>query len=374
MQELDPKDFFHISPIILLSLALGVSCIISLYTVKKIIFIADHRKIYDIPDDVRKFHGVNIPSLGGVGIFIGYIVTAAFFMLHETNGWNYVVASTVLLFFTGVYDDLMNMNPTKKLLLQLIASVVTVYFANVRIVSFDGVFGIGEIPYWVSLVVTTLACTFFINVFNFIDGIDGLACSMAVFCLLLFSVFLTLAGQVKLACIAVSLAGATGGLFYYNVAPAKVYMGDTGSMVLGFSIFILGLRTINCYAHFPGIDAHTFLPAIHGSGMMMLVVFSVLFLPVYDAFRVFAIRIARGVSPLRADRSHLHYYLLDAGFSHTTSVLILVGANAVLAVTGLLTTGLPAAVVLSLLIVEATALVLVTYRLRKQNLAATGKS
>ena len=365
---LDSQDIFHISPIWLYAVALMVSCAISLYTVKKIIFIADHRKIYDIPDDVRKFHGVNIPSLGGIGIFIGYIVTAAFFMFQDTNGWNYVMASTVLLFFTGVYDDLMNMNPTKKLLLQLIASALTVYCTNIRLVSFEGIFGMWELPYWVSVGFTTIACMFFINVFNFIDGIDGLACSLAVFYLLLFSVFLALTGQVKLACIAISLAGATGGLFYYNVSPARIYMGDTGSMVLGFSIFFLGILTIGSYNSAGDISGRLPMFNLHGNATMIIIVFSTLFLPVYDAFRVFAIRISRGVSPLRADRSHLHYYLLDAGFSHNASVVILVGANVLLTITGLLMTQINAVLILAILVVEATTVVLITDRMRQKKM------
>ena len=362
------QDFFYTAPFLLYALALIVSCTISLYAVKKIIFIADHRKIYDIPDDVRKFHGVNIPSLGGIGIFVGYIVTAAFFMFQDANGWNYIVASTVLLFFTGVYDDLMNMNPSKKLLLQFLASALTIYCTNIRLSSLEGMLGVYELPYWLSVGFTTTACVLFINVFNFIDGIDGLACSFAVFYLLLFSVFLALSGHIRPACVAISLAGATGGLFYYNVSPARIYMGDTGSMVLGFSIFIFGLLTINGFS--PSGSVSGILPSfsVHSRSGMIIVVLATLFLPVYDAFRVFAIRLSRGLSPLRADRSHLHYYLLDAGCSHNMSVLVMMAANIALTITGIVFSQVNIAFTIAVLIIEATVLVVVTDRMRQKKM------
>src|SRR5205809_7907689 len=117
-------------PYLLFFAAIIVSATISLYAVKKIIFITRHRRLYDIPDNIRKIHGAQIASLGGIGIFIGYIVAAAFFMVTNLKGWNYMLVSSVLLFFTGIYDDIMNMRPSKKLLAQLIASAVAVYFAD----------------------------------------------------------------------------------------------------------------------------------------------------------------------------------------------------------------------------------------------------
>ena len=155
-----------------------VAAIISAYAVQKIIFITRNRKIYDVPDDIRKIHGGEIPSLGGIGIFVGYTVVAAFFWPRLQFYMPYVLASTTILFFTGIYDDLMNMRPYKKLLAQLIASFITVYYSEIRLSSLYGIAGIETLPYWVSVGVTTLCCTFFINVFNFIDGIDGLACML----------------------------------------------------------------------------------------------------------------------------------------------------------------------------------------------------
>ena len=148
-----------------------------MYAVRKIIFITKERKIFDIPDNTRKIHGAQIPSLGGIGVFTGYIVTATFFMFTGNSSWNYILTSSAILFFTGIYDDLMNMRPLKKLLAQLIASAITVYFALMPAIPHGLLSGTQGLPYWALAASLTVACTFFINAFNFIDGIDGLACS-----------------------------------------------------------------------------------------------------------------------------------------------------------------------------------------------------
>jgi len=299
-------------------LAILLSSVISVYAVRKILFITRTRKIFDIPDNIRKIHGAQIASLGGIGIFTGYFITAAFFM---ERAWFPVIAASIILFFTGIYDDIMNMRPSKKLVAQLMASAVAVMLADVRITS---LLGIGVLPYPVSVALTVICCTFFINVFNFMDGIDGLACTLAILYTGVLGIFFAFMGSRYLAGISFSLMGATSGLLWFNRPPARIYMGDTGSMLLGFTIFVL---TISCMymASTPAI-ATTPLHIYTEQGMTMLLL-AMLLLPVYDALRVFTLRAMRGISPLRADRLHLHYYLLDAGFSHGGAVSVLVGTN-----------------------------------------------
>lgn len=303
-------------PYILYIAAIICAAAISLYAVKKILFIARERKIYDIPDNIRKIHGEEIPSLGGIGVFVGYIATIPFFITQAGMDWVVIITSTVILFFTGIYDDLMNMRPSKKLLAQFIASFITVRFADIRILWLPG---IETLPYWLSIGLTTFLCTFFINVFNFIDGIDGLACMSGIlYCGVLAALFIT-TGHTAEACISLCLVGATIGLLYFNYAPAKIYMGDTGSMLSGFSIFILTIFYVR-FVSAAGIQAGIFNASVLAA--------AILFYPVFDALRVFALRIKKGISPLHADRRHLHYYLLDTGMSHTTTAWLIVLVNA----------------------------------------------
>jgi UDP-N-acetylmuramyl pentapeptide phosphotransferase/UDP-N-acetylglucosamine-1-phosphate transferase len=322
--------FHTLPPYILYLIAALSSALISGYSVRKILYITRNRKIYDLPDDTRKIHGAKTPSLGGIGIFIGYIMTALIFWPPRHLPVNYFLPSTVLLFFTGVYDDLMNMRSYKKLVAQLLASVITIYLADIRITSFYGLAGIETLPYWISLLITVVGCALFINAFNFIDGIDGLACSLSI----LYSCILGLLfapHHEGLAALSFCVAGATAGLLVYNYSPAKIYMGDTGSMLLGFTLFILSIVFLNVCAadqlySSPG-QTRPFNEMIHSDRGAFIIMVSLLFFPVFDAIRVFILRLSKGRSPLKADRSHIHFYLLDAGIGHTRSVLILLVTN-----------------------------------------------
>jgi UDP-GlcNAc:undecaprenyl-phosphate GlcNAc-1-phosphate transferase len=336
-----------------------------MYSVRKIIFITRNHKIYDTPDDTRKIHGAEIPSLGGIGIFIGYIVVAAFFWPRSHYFMPYILSSSVILFFTGIYDDLMNMRPSKKLMAQLIASLITVCAADIRINSLYGLFGIWDIAYWPGIMLTTVGCTFFINAFNFIDGIDGLACIIASLNLALLGCLFLCTRHYSASGIAFSLMGATLGLLVYNIAPAKIYMGDTGSMLLGFTIFVFSVLFIRTFAGDNGSQVTTL---IHSNIASLLLIFSMLFLPVFDAIRVFILRLSKGVSPLRADRSHLHYYLLDAGFNHATSVWIILAVDVLIIATAyLLQDANPAVVLCGITLIAAIAQFII-YRLRVKNM------
>jgi UDP-N-acetylmuramyl pentapeptide phosphotransferase/UDP-N-acetylglucosamine-1-phosphate transferase len=238
--------------------------------------------------------------------------------------------SSIILFFTGIYDDIMNMRPSRKLLAQLSATFISVAFTQYRLPldAFPALAGMGD---WAAVLLTVLAATFFINVFNFIDGIDGLACTSAIVYLLVLGVLNLWMGITGQAGLAFTLAGASAGLLYYNFSPARVYMGDTGSMLLGFSIFLVSLLTVG---QFRTVAAEGALPVLlrqlfPTEGGFSAFIVALIFLPVFDAVRVFALRLSRGISPLRADRNHLHYFLLDAGFSHTTALAVLMAANAV---------------------------------------------
>ena len=358
---------FHLNTIphyILYLIAIAASGMISMYAVRKIIFIMTKRQIFDTPDNTRKMHAAAIPTLGGIGIFIGYMVVTTFFMYFGIGSWHFVIASSILLFFTGIYDDLMNMVPSKKLLMQLLASAITIYFADIRLTSLYGMFGIGDLPYWLSMAVTTIACTLFINAFNFIDGIDGLACGLTILYITILGALFAAMHAVGMAGISFGLLGATLGLLFYNIAPAKIYMGDTGSMFLGFTIFVLSVLFVGMY---PG-KAAGISTLIHSPQGALSVMLSILLLPVYDALRVFILRASKGRSPLRADRTHLHYYLLDAGFTHSRSVIIIIGTNILIITLAWLMQDINPLITLLCMTALASFVLFVVYRLRQRNL------
>ncbi|MCW3123624.1 MAG: undecaprenyl/decaprenyl-phosphate alpha-N-acetylglucosaminyl 1-phosphate transferase [Flavipsychrobacter sp.] len=359
-------DLTTIPHYILYLVALVASAAISMYAVRKVMFIMKRRGIFDTPDNTRKIHGEEIPTLGGIGIFIGYMVVTTFFMYFGVGAWHYVVASSILLFFTGIYDDLANMRPSKKLLVQLLAAAITIYFADIRITSLYGMFGINDLPYWVSIAISVIACTLFINAFNFIDGIDGLACGLTILYISMLGGLFASMSAVGMSGIAFGLIGAAIGLLYYNVAPAKIYMGDTGSMFLGFTIFVLCISFINTYGH----DGSTIVSVVHSAQGAATIVLSVLFLPVYDALRVFLLRASKGTSPLHADRLHLHYYLLDAGFSHSRSVMIIMLTNVAIIALAWLMQEVNLLITLLAMTFIASLVLFAIYRSRRKKLGA----
>ena len=286
----------------------------------------------------------------------------------------YVLCSSVILFFTGIYDDIMNMRPSKKLVAQLIASFITIYFAHIRIESLYGLFGIGLLPSWAGIILTVICCTFFINVFNFIDGIDGLAGSLAVLYLGLLGLAFASTGHDAAAGISFALMGATVGLLFYNIAPAKIYMGDTGSMFLGFTIFIFSVLFMNWSVSafmenlVSGSEVYHIARYIHNPQSAMVLAFAMLYLPVFDGIRVFILRASRGISPLKADRTHLHYYLLDAGFTHTQSVLVIVSTNILMIFLAYLLQDANPLLTISAITVLAGVVLFVIYGLRQKKL------
>lgn len=339
-----------------------VSCIVSMYAVRKVLFITTRNEIYDTPDETRKIKGAKIPSLGGIGIFTGFMVVSAFYMYDGIANWRYVIASIVILFFTGIYDDLANMRPSKKLLAQLLASGITMYFADVQSAALLHIIGI-DIPQWLYLGILTFSCAFFINAFNFIDGIDALACALAILYTAALGVMFVGLQATAAACICFSLAGATLGLLYYNRSPAKIYMGDTGSMLLGFMIFVLSALLLKLYAGSVNGPLHQYVPTYSGATIIVL---ALLTFPVFDALRVFFYRASKGKSPLVADRAHMHYYLIDAGFTHPQSVAIIMGINVLLIGLAYTVRGWQVAPAAAALLLLAALGMAVVYGLRRQ--------
>jgi UDP-N-acetylmuramyl pentapeptide phosphotransferase/UDP-N-acetylglucosamine-1-phosphate transferase len=175
--------------------------------------------------------------------------------------------------------------------------------SGIRITSFEGLFGIYDLPLVAQYTFTLLTIAGITNAFNLIDGIDGLAGGLGFTSLTILGLFLTMNGDIVSALIAFSLAGSIVAFLYFNFNPAKIFLGDTGSLVLGFTIAVLCIRLMQ-------VNTLTALP--HAP----LFILSLVFIPVFDTIRVFATRMWKGKSPFQADRTHIHHLLTNAGFSH----------------------------------------------------------
>jgi len=296
---------------------------LSMFSIPRIIYVAKRKRLFDVPDNQRKIHSRIIPNLGGVAIFFGLIITASITINAEVfHKWNYIAASVLILFITVIKDDLISLPPLKKMIAQFAAAFITAYFADIRLTSLHGLAGIYELSYWPSIGFTVVGCMFITNAFNLIDGIDGLAGSIGVLCSGILGICLAFEGNISGACIAFSLMGGIAGFLRYNIAPAKIFMGDTGSLIIGFTLSVLSILFTTSFGSNP-----TFLRMVHAPQSTLIISLAVLFIPVFDTFRVFVTRLMKGHSPFSADKTHLHHYLLDLGFTHTRTVAILFIAN-----------------------------------------------
>lgn len=328
----------HIPPYIIYAIEVALAALITAISIPKIIVLAKRKRLFDQPDNDRKIHKKVIPNLGGIGIFFSTLIVASIFIhpqidttnptlstpaLFPINHWfPLMVSASLILFIIGIKDDIITLTPAKKFAAQIVASIGMVLFADVRLQSLQGMFGIYELPYWLSVSFSIVGCIFVTNAFNLIDGIDGLAGSISALCALSFGIFLGLEGNYNAACLSFALFGALLGFLRHNIAPAKIFMGDSGSLFSGFTISILGIQFINSFSENTSLSSF-----IHGSQGALLLALAILFIPVFDSFRVFITRIAKGQHPFKADKIHLHHYLLDLGFSHTRTVTTLITAN-----------------------------------------------
>jgi len=342
-----------------------LSMLLCMSAIPRIIYISKKKKIFDLPDNGRKIHSEVIPNLGGIAIFLGFsVVTSIFINPAEFVKWNYIVAALLILFITGIKDDLINVNPSKKLIAQIAASAIIAGLADYRLDNLYGLFGVYDLPYWASLLITIIGCTFVSNAFNLIDGIDGLAGTIAVICTLFLGTAFAINNSYSPAIISFSLMGAIIGFLRFNYNPARIFMGDSGSLVIGFIIAVLSIMLTD---HVSLLQNNLLF---HSPKAVLLVSLALLFVPVFDTFRVFITRIIKGKSPFAADRTHLHHYLLDLGFSHTKTVLILSFSSLMIIIIAILIQDLPVNICLFVIVLSAFALFSILYFIRRSRLNA----
>ncbi len=293
---------------------------ITYFSIPAIIRLSLVKKLYDVPDE-RKTHAHRISSLGGMAIFGGLIISFVFFSSHLANPTlNSVLVALFVLFITGLKDDLYPLSSYKKLLGQIIAVGVIVFHGDIRLESFYGLMGVHEIDFWLSTLMSMLFFLGIINSYNFIDGINGLSSGVGLVISLTYAVWFWYLGEDLFLILALSIAGSQLAFLFYNLVDAKIFMGDSGSMIMGF---FAGLLTIY------------YLQANERADEMLLrhidaMVFSlaVLIIPIMDTFRIIIVRVfILKRSPLKADRNHIHHVLLDIGLSHVQATGILVATN-----------------------------------------------
>lgn len=293
---------------------------ITFFAIPSIIKIAEIKHLYDEPDE-RKTHITRVPTLGGLAIFAGMIFSLTFWSSQkEILELQYIISAIIILFFIGMKDDLFNLVHYKKLLGQLLAAFILIHWAGIRVTSFFGILGIHELSTWQSYIFSIFTMVVITNSFNLIDGIDCLAGSIGVLAASLFGFWFFSVEQTQYVILSSSLCGSLLAFLYYNKTPSRIFMGDTGSLIVGIVLSILAIKFIELNRVMP-LDAYG---KIQGVPVMTI---AILIIPLFDTLRVFAIRILQGRSPFAPDRNHIHHLLIDLGFSHVKATLVLVSFN-----------------------------------------------
>ena len=295
---------------------------ISLYVLRIVVHAVNKLGLFDKPN-ARSSTNKTIPTLGGIAIFFSFVfVTTIGLHGNELPEWPYILVAIMLIFFVGLKDDIVSLTPLMKIIAQIIAAGILIFLAEIRFTNLHGLLGITEIGMVPSILITGFTFVVIINAFNLMDGIDGLASGLSMLISLVFGSWFLVSGHFEYAMICFSLIGAITGFFYFNVygKEHKIFMGDTGSLLLGTIITILVIR-------FNEFNIDQTQPYAISSAPVIS--FGILSYPLIDTVRVMAIRIKHGRSPFIADRNHLHHRMLALGFSHIQATYTIIGANTI---------------------------------------------
>lgn len=293
----------------------GLAFLVTFFGIPVIIQIAKDKKLFDEPDE-RKVHKAVIPTLGGLGIFGGFILATLMGVPNNSANFQYFIAALMVVFFLGVKDDILLLSASKKFIGQLVAAGIVIRFGGIQLNDMHGFLGFGEIPHIASIIITSFTIIVITNSFNLIDGVDGLAGSLGLLTSTVFGLYFFYTGQLMYAVMGFALAGSLVAFLIYNFSPAKIFMGDTGSLLIGLlnAVFVIKFISSSGSSNFPITSA----PAVG---------FAILIVPLFDTLRVFGLRIFKRRSPFSPDRNHIHHFLLDFGLSHKMITLVCVTVN-----------------------------------------------
>ena len=310
--------------VVFMLLAMSVAAVVSFASTPLVKTLAYKVGAIDVPKDNRRMHKVPIPRLGGLAIFLAFLLSVLVFAEIDRQMQG-ILLGAVMIVILGVMDDIMALKALPKLLVQIAAAGVAVYhgcviqfFSNPNVFSDVTYLSLG----WLSYPITIIWIVAITNAVNFIDGLDGLAAGVSAISTAALTVIALMVAETNVAIILSALFGACLGFLPYNMNPAKIFMGDTGATFLGYmlaTLSVMGLFKMYAIISFA-------------------VPFLILGVPIFDICFAFLRRIAKGQSPMTADRGHFHHRLIDMGFSQKQSVAIAYMLTAILGLAAVLLT------------------------------------
>lgn len=318
------------------------SLFLVLFSVPGISRLAAKRQLFDDSRDRRKIHQVHVPHFGGVAIYIGILIPSTCTYYSTIGSWLLLFGS-LIVFLTGLVDDFIPVGPGPKFLIQFAAAFLLVFVGDVRIRSLDHFLNYNDLPYLVSITLSIWFIVGLVNAFNLIDGIDGLAASLALFLFVVYAIVFFNAGSFALSLLCCSAAGALTGFLFFNISNRrKIFMGDSGSLTIGLLAAFASIKVLSI-----GKDSLFFLNFEVSAKIGF--VLALLCIPVFDTLRVLVLRMASGRSPFQADATHIHHRLLSLGLTHLQATALLSVLNLVLVILALLFQQLGNSIILVLL-------------------------
>jgi len=320
--------------------------VVVVLAIPQIIRFAVRFRLYDMPDE-RKSHREIVPALGGIALSGGLFLSMLLWTPSpDMDQVKYLLGAMMILFLVGAKDDIDPVSPLVKLSAQLLAGLILCHLAGVRLTSLYGLFGIYELDYVPSLVVSVFTILVITNSFNLIDGINGLLGLVSSVALLCFGGWFYAAGHIGMAIVAFSTLGGIIAFLKYNLTPAQIFMGDTGSLLVGVVCSICALQFIELSAALPAASAYKIQSApVVAAGLLLL--------PLMDTLRVFVMRAAKGRSPLHPDRRHMHHILIRTGLSHSAASFILMTISILVSAFFLLFHQLPTGLLMAVILTAA---------------------
>lgn len=304
------EDFYYLLSFIVAAMAVFV-------VHPSLVKIAHLKSIVDNPD-ARKLNKVPVPVLGGVGVFFGimFSLSVAGYYVEGMNIQFELIIAMLIMLYTGVGDDILQLSPRLRFALQIFVVCLMMFLGGIYIDDFHGLWGIGELPWYIAVTLTIFSCVGIINSINLIDGVDGLCSGYGVFASLAFAFCFLRMGDVSYAILAFAVAGAIFPFMLHNMFGEryKMFLGDGGSLVLGFICSLYVMRVIQS-----GNEVV--------SESTISLTLAVLAIPVFDTLRVMTARIVAKRSPFSPDKTHLHHMFIRLGYSHVITALNVIFLN-----------------------------------------------
>ena len=304
--------------------ALFTAFLVSLISTPVVRSLAFRMGAVDVPRDGRRMHDHPIPRMGGLAIFFGFILSVLVF-LPLTADLRGMLLGSVVIVILGIFDDIRSLPALPKFFIQIGAALIAVmegnritFLSNPNIFSADPFWELG----WLAVPITVLWIVGITNAVNLIDGLDGLACGVSTISSMTMLVIALSVAEPDVAVLMAALSGACIGFLPYNLNPAKIFMGDTGSTFLGFILAVVSIQGLFKYATI----------------ISFAVPFLMLGLPIFDTCFAILRRLSRGQSPMKPDRGHIHHRLIDMGFSQKQAVATLYVISAILGLSAVVLT------------------------------------